>query len=250
MRYFLKLSYNGTNYCGWQIQPEAKSVQETLEKCLSTILREKILVVGCGRTDTGVHARNYIAHIDCNSTTINKDSKFLHKINSFLPQDIVIHTITKVSNEDHARFGATKREYKYYIRNKKDPFNRDFTSYCHNQLDTNSMNKACEKLIKYKDFTSFSKLHTDVKNNLCDVFQAKWTIENDILVFTISANRFLRNMVRAIVGTLLEVGTGKIDIDKFCKIIEQKDRGAAGRSAEAKGLFLNKIDYPNITILD
>lgn len=243
-RYFIKLSYNGANYCGWQIQPNAKSVQGELEHCFSTLLREKIAVTGCGRTDTGVHARNYIAHIDSETKDLHTNKQFLYKINKFLHQDIVIHSIHSVDGDAHARFGATAREYKYYIRNIKDPFNREFTCYYYGDLDIDKMNEACKLLFNYKDFTSFSKLHTDVKTNLCNIYKAEWQIEEGIYVFTISANRFLRNMVRAIVGTLLEVGSGKMTLEQFCEVIEMKDRGSAGKSVDAKGLFLTKIEYP------
>ena len=241
-RYFLQLSYKGTRYFGWQRQPNAISVQELIEKTLSTVLREEIAVVGAGRTDTGVHASFYVLHFDV-LNEITEPEKLLYHLNRFLPDDIAIQKIKKVNSDFHARFSAVSRTYKYYISMVKDPFTTD-TSYQFNvPLDIEKMNEAAKILFEYTDFTSFANLHTDVKTNNCKIFQAEWETENNQLVFTIKADRFLRNMVRAIVGTLLEVGKGKITVDDFREIIEMKNRGAAGTSAPPQGLFLVDIGY-------
>ncbi|TKG88881.1 tRNA pseudouridine(38-40) synthase TruA [Puteibacter caeruleilacunae] len=242
-RYFIQLAYCGTAYHGWQIQPNANSVQETLEKALSTILREEIKVTGAGRTDTGVHASFFVAHFDCGKV-INDTEKLAFRLNSFLPQDIAIQKIFEVDEEAHARFGAVERSYKYFVSREKSAFNNDFVARHHAVLDIDKMNEAALKLFNYTDFTSFSKLHTDVKTNNCEVTYAKWEAHGDLMVFTVSADRFLRNMVRAIVGTLFQVGSGKISVDRFAEIIELKDRGLAGTSAPASGLYLVDVVYP------
>ncbi|NOR75311.1 MAG: tRNA pseudouridine(38-40) synthase TruA [Draconibacterium sp.] len=242
-RYFLQCSYNGTNYHGWQIQPNAVSVQEIFENALTTILREKISVVGAGRTDTGVHASFFILHFESTVSEIDSE-KMVYKLNSFLPSDIAVQNIWNVNNETHARFSALSRTYKYFISTEKNPFKTDTTYKYLKPLDIVMMNEAAKVLFDYKDFTSFSRLHTDVKTNNCKIYHAKWIKENHQLIFTIKADRFLRNMVRAIVGTLLEVGKGKLSVDDFKKIVELKDRGAAGASAPAQGLFLVDIEYP------
>ncbi len=242
-RYFLQLSYKGTNYHGWQIQPNAISVQEVIENALTTILREKIAVVGAGRTDSGVHASYFVLHFDFPDSEIDTQ-KLVHKLNSFLSPDIAVQKIWKVDNETHARFSALSRTYKYFISTKKNPFKTEITYKYLLPLDISKMNKAVKVLFDFEDFTSFSRLHTDVKTNNCKIYLAEWKEENNQLVFTIKADRFLRNMVRAIVGTLLEVGQGKLSVDDFRKIIESKDRGAAGASAPAQGLFLVDIEYP------
>ncbi|MCF6357208.1 MAG: tRNA pseudouridine(38-40) synthase TruA [Draconibacterium sp.] len=242
-RYFLQLSYKGTNYHGWQIQPNAISVQEVMENALTIILRQKIVVVGAGRTDTGVHASFFVLHFDSPDSEI-ETQKLVHKLNSFLPSDIAVQKIWKVDNELHARFSALYRTYKYFISTKKNPFKTEFAYKYLLPLDISKMNKAAKILFDNKDFTSFGRLHTDVKTNNCKIFLAEWEQENSQLIFTIKADRFLRNMVRAIVGTLLEVGQGKLSVDNFKKIIESKDRGVAGASAPAQGLFLVDIEYP------
>ena len=242
-RYFIQLSYKGTNYHGWQIQPNAISVQEVLEKTLSTVLRQKIEVVGAGRTDTGVHASFFVLHFDVNEK-LNNLENLVYKLNSLLPTDIAIQKIWQVANELHARFSAVSRTYKYYISTKKNPFKADTSFKYLLPLDIDKMNEAARILAEYVDFTSFSRLHTDVKTNNCKILWAEWEILNTQLIFTIKADRFLRNMVRAIVGTLLEVGKGKLSLNDFRKIIEAKDRGAAGASAAAKGLFLVDVEYP------
>ncbi len=242
-RYFIELAYNGKNYHGWQSQPNSITIQEVIEKCLSLQLREKIEIVGAGRTDTGVHAKFYVAHFDCNIDNLDSDNNYIYKINNFLPKDIAIFKIYKVKNDAHTRFDAKSRTYEYHITTKKDPFNNDFAVEYYDSLNIEAMNKAAELLYNYTDFTSFSKLHTDTMTNNCDVSLAKWEIINDKLIFTIKADRFLRNMVRAIVGTLLEIGKGRMTLDDFKTIIELKDRKKAGTSAPAKGLYLVDIEY-------
>ncbi len=242
-RYLIQLSYNGTRYFGWQRQPNAVSVQETIEKSLSTVLRENISVVGAGRTDTGVHASFYILHFDY-PNEIAEPENLVYRLNRFLPGDIAFQKIRQVNPAFHARFSAISRTYKYFISTEKNPFQPETCYQLTFSLDVEKMNQASRILFEYEDFTSFSRLHSDVKTNNCKIYHAKWTNENEQLVFTIKADRFLRNMVRAIVGTLLEVGKDKISIDDFRKIIEAKDRGAAGTSAPAQGLFLVEIEYP------
>jgi len=248
-RYFLQCSYKGTNYHGWQIQPNAISVQEVFEDALSKILREKIAVVGAGRTDTGVHASFFVLHFDVkNSIPANLD--LVYKLNSFLPSDIAVQKVWPVDGDAHARFSATSRTYKYFISTKKNPFITE-TSYKYlKALDITKMNEAAQILFCYEDFTSFSRLHTDVKTNNCKIMQAEWKIEEEQLVFSIKADRFLRNMVRAVVGTLLEVGKGKLTINQFREIIDKKDRGAAGASVPAQGLFLVDVEYPKESLHD
>ena len=242
MRYFITLSYNGKNYHGWQIQPNGSSVQETLEKALSTMLRCPISIVGAGRTDAGVHAKKMIAHFD---TDVALNTLELpRRLNCVLPTDIAIQKIEPVANDLHARFSATKRSYEYHLVTEKDVFCTE-TAYFHpGTLDFDAMNQAAAQLFNYIDFTSFSKLHTDVKTNNCTIFEARWEqLSPSHWVFHISSDRFLRNMVRAIVGTLLQVGTGKISIDDFKRIIESKDRCQAGTSAPAHGLYLTDVKY-------
>ena len=242
-RYFIQLSYDGTAYHGWQIQPNGISVQETVEKALSIVARETVAVTGAGRTDAGVHASFYIAHFDTENQNLDSE-KILHNLNCLLPFDIAVQHVYKVHSEAHARFDALNRTYKYYLAKLKDPFLRQYAAKESRIPDLAKMNEAARLLFNYEDFTSFSKLGTDVKTNNCKVDVAEWTDEGNKFVFTIRADRFLRNMVRAIVGTLLEVGFGKITIDQFCRIIEAKDRCAAGASVPAKGLFLVDIGYP------
>ena len=245
-RYFIELAYNGTRFHGWQIQPNAKSVQETLEHALSTICREQISVTGAGRTDTGVHASYYVAHFESENVSLDH-ADFTYKLNSFLGTDIVIFSISKVVQEAHARFGAVSRTYNYFINRRKDPFALETSCYFPHALDVKTMNEACSVLFEFKDFTSFSKLHTDVKTNNCKIEYAQWDMKGHQLVFTVKADRFLRNMVRAIVGTMIQVGQGKLTIDEFREIIVSKDRGAAGASVPPEGLFLADIQYPETT---
>jgi tRNA pseudouridine38-40 synthase len=242
-KYFIELAYKGTKFHGWQFQPNAISVQQCLEKSMSTITRESITVAGAGRTDTGVHASYFVAHFDSSQPNLDHPD-FTHKLNSFLPEAISIFGISKVSSEAHARFDAVSRTYQYHLNLRKDPFLVETSWYFFRPPDVEKMNKACEILFEYIDFTSFSKLHTDVKTNNCKIIQAEWNQHGNKLVFTVKADRFLRNMVRAMVGTLLEVGIGKMDVADFRKVIERKDRGAAGLSVPAHGLFLTDIEYP------
>lgn len=242
-RYFIYLGYNGKNYCGWQVQPNGMTVQQAVENALATLLRKPVPIVGAGRTDAGVHARTMIAHFDWEDEI--KDLAFLaEKLNRLLPKDIAVYKIVPVKAEAHARFDATSRTYKYYITTKKDPFNYDLVYKFPGRLDFDLMNEACKVLFEYIDFTSFSKLHTDVKTNNCHIKQAGWRKEGDVWVFTVCADRFLRNMVRAIVGTLLEVGRGKLSIDGMRKVIEAKDRCKAGTSVPGHALFLVDVTYP------
>jgi len=242
LRYFLELAYNGKNYFGYQIQPNQISVQEVIEDRLSKILREKISIVGAGRTDSGVHAKKMFAHFDYEQD-LNID--LIKKLNSFLPKDIAIYSIFLMDDEAHARFDATSRSYNYFISPFKDPFSFESAWVFSRELDIEKMNEAAKFLIKKGDFGSFAKLHTDVKTNICDVREAFWKKnENGQLVFQITADRFLRNMVRAIVGTLVEVGLGRISIQEFIEIIEQKQRSSAGASAPAHGLYLVDVQYP------
>ncbi len=243
-RYFLQLAYKGTSFYGWQLQPDKPTIQGELTRALSTLLKEEIEVTGAGRTDTGVHARYYIAHFDSVQKGLEKDEKLLYGLNSVLPEDIAVYRIIPVPHTAHARFDALSRTYRYYITTRKDPFLKDTAYLYHVRLDLPLMNRACRILMQYRDFTSFSKVHTDVKTFHCNILDARWTQEDHLYVFTIRADRFLRNMVRAIVGTMMEVGEKKIDLEAFRKIIETKDRSAAGKSVPAHGLFLTEIKYP------
>ena len=242
-RYFIYLSYNGKPFSGWQIQPNGITVQQRIEEALSTILRRPMSIVGAGRTDAGVHAQLMVAHFDSEEPI--SDLPFLaDKLNRLLPKDIAIDRIVPVAPDAHARFDATSRTYKYYLTAKKNPFNYDLVYRYIGKLDYDLMNEACRVLFEYTDFTSFSKLHTDVKTNNCRIMEAGWKQEGDVWVFTIRADRFLRNMVRAIVGTLLEVGRGKLSLFGFREVIEAKDRGRAGTSAPGHALYLVDVTYP------
>ncbi|WP_089853361.1 tRNA pseudouridine(38-40) synthase TruA [Chryseobacterium taeanense] len=241
MRYFIEFSYNGKNYFGYQIQPNAVSVQEEMEKALSTILREDIKTTGAGRTDTGVHAKKIFAHFDTEKV-LGQDLP--RKLNSFLPPDISVKRIFQVKDDFHARFGATYRTYEYYISLDKNPFTQDSAwQHWRRPLDINTMNEACKILFEYEDFTSFAKLHTDNKTNLCKIYKAEWEQEGSELKFTVSANRFLRNMVRAIVGTMVDIGAGKLKPEDLRTVIENKNRNSAGTSAPAHGLYLVDVGY-------
>ena len=245
MRYFIKLAYKGTNYFGWQYQPDAISVQETLNKALSTLLKTNIDILGAGRTDSGVHAKEMFAHFDYETEIDTK--KIVYKLNSFLPKDIAIFDLIKVHDDAHARFDATKRTYEYHIHTKKNAFESDDSWYYSLPLDVKKMNEACKILFEYTDFECFSKTHTDVNTFNCKIFEANWKQNEDKLVFTISADRFLRNMVRAIVGTMINIGSGKVSLNDFRKIIESKNRSKAGFSVPAHGLYLTKIEYPYLS---
>ncbi|KQB40236.1 tRNA pseudouridine synthase A [Flavobacterium daejeonense] len=244
MRYFIKLAYNGTPYNGWQIQPNAPSVQETLNKAFSVLLHSEISLMGAGRTDTGVHAREMYAHFDFDAPFDTQ--KLVYKLNSFLPKDIVIYAIFSVADEAHCRFDATKRTYEYHINTFKDAFLQEQSWYLNQKLDVDLMNEAAKLLLQYTNFQSFSKVNTDVNTFDCTIFEAHWTQKDNKLIFTISANRFLRNMVRSIVGTLVNIGLHKINLDDFKSIIESKNREKAGFSVPAHGLYLTKIEYPYI----
>lgn len=247
MRYFIHLAYNGSAFFGWQIQPEHPSVQETLEKCLSLLLHtERTAITGCGRTDTGVHATSFYAHFDSEHCFSEQDLKQLtNKLNNFLPKEVVVFNIFQVTEDAHARFDAESRTYKYRISTKKNPFDFQLSYHFFRKLDIDLMNQAAAILLGEHDFTSFSKVHTQVNNFICTVTEATWVEEHDKVTFTITANRFLRNMVRAIVGTLLEVGVGKLSVDDFQEIILQKNRCAAKTSAPAHALFLTNVRYPS-----
>ena len=244
MRYFAELSYKGTAYCGWQRQPNSPSVQQTIEEALSTILRESVEVVGAGRTDTGVHAAFYVAHFDT-SRPIANPSDFVYHLNALLPEDIAFGRIYEVDDDAHARFDATSRTYHYYAHTVKSPFAYPLSWQAPAGLDFDAMNRAAALLIGRRAFTSFSKLHTDVKTNICDLRRAVWQDLGDGRHrFAITADRFLRNMVRAIVGTLVDVGRHKISPDEITAIIDRLDRSAAGTSMPAHALFLSEVTYP------
>jgi len=241
LRYFIELSYNGKNYHGWQIQPNAISVQEVLEKALTTILRNKTGVVGAGRTDTGVHATQIFAHFNCEN--LLDETTFVYKLNSILPKTIVVSKVFRVADDAHARFHAIKRSYKYKIITRKDPFLHEYTHLMKLPLDVEKMNEAAKILLDYTNFRCFSKVKTEVHTFNCDIIHAEWNRVGNQLIFSISANRFLRNMVRAIVGTLLNVGLGKIKVEAVHDIIKSEDRGAAGVSVPAQGLYLTEVEY-------
>ena len=244
-RYFMFLSFEGTNYHGWQIQPNVSTVQQTLENALSLILGEKITATGAGRTDAGVHAAMFCIHFDSLKNDIDLDNKLIFRLNEFLPTDIAVKSIRKVIPEANARFSAISRTYKYYILKIKNPFRQLWSWHINYPLNVPLMNTACSILKEYSDFTSFSKLHSDAKTNICKISSAEWIEDDNEIVFSIIANRFLRNMVRAIAGTMVDLGAGKINIEDFKRIIEEKDRCKAGKSAPAKGLFLSDINYPD-----
>lgn len=242
-RYFIELSYNGSSFFGWQRQPNQLSVQEEIENALTKLnSNEPIQVVGCGRTDTGVHAFHYVLHVDLEE---KKDPEnFIFKLNRILPESIVIHSMKPVSDDFHARFSAVSRTYRYFLNRKKDPFKQEVSWYFKQEVDIDAMNEAGRLLLGTKDFTSFSKVNTDVKTNICTVSKAEWVIvDENNNYFEITADRFLRNMVRATVGTMLEVGLGKIKPESVLDILEAKDRGAAAVSVPAHGLFLWEVCY-------
>jgi tRNA pseudouridine38-40 synthase len=241
LRYFIKFAYNGTNYHGWQSQPNAVSVQETMNNAFSVLLHKDISLMGAGRTDTGVHAREMYAHFDFEIDF--EIPKLLHKLNSFLPKDIVIYDIFPVDNQAHTRFDATKRTYEYHIHTFKDAFKQDQSWYFHQKLDVALMNEAAKILLNHTDFQCFSKTNTDVNTFDCTIVEAYWKYDNNTLIFTISANRFLRNMVRSIVGTLINIGLHKINLEDLETIIKGKNREKAGFSVPAHGLYLTKIEY-------
>lgn len=243
-RYFIVLQFNGSRYFGWQIQPEVATVQAELNEKLSILLKGTIETTGAGRTDTGVHAKYFVAHFDLDKEIAFNFEKLVQKLNRFISNDIKIIKIIKVDNTAHARYDAISRTYRYYISQEKEIFNSDYVwQYCRN-LDTDLMNRGAEIIKQYNDFTSFSKLHSEVKTNLCSIESAFWVQNDSLLIFTLTADRFLRNMVRSIVGTLILLGRRKIDLNDLRIIIESKNRANAGESVPAKGLFLEKIIYP------
>lgn len=250
-RYFLYFAYDGTNYHGWQVQPNAVTVQQQIEYSLSLLLRVKTEVVGAGRTDTGVHARMMVAHFDDPRSEESRIepldcANLVYKLNKVLPPDISVYGIYPVVSDAHARFHATARTYYYYLYVEKNPFVRSYACRSHAMLDFQKMNKAATSLLRCDDFTSFSKLHTDAKTNLCRITKAEWSeVETGLWRFEITADRFLRNMVRAIVGTLMEVGRGKITVEDFAAIIEAKNRCSAGESMPGNALFLVDVVYPD-----
>lgn len=242
MRYFIWFSYDGTNYHGWQVQPNGVTVQSELERCLSLLLRETITVTGAGRTDAGVHARQMAAHFD--TDTVFEAPLIVKKLNGLLSHDISVDRIETVATDMHARFSAVSRTYHYYIHTHKDPFVRQYSQEIHYILDFELMNEAGRILQEYEDFGAFCKAGSDVKTTICHVTHAQWHQTSPrAWYFEITANRFLRNMVRAVVGTLIEVGRGRMSLDEFRLVIEGKQRTQAGESMPAKALFLEKVEY-------
>jgi tRNA pseudouridine38-40 synthase len=242
MRYFIELAYQGAAYSGWQRQPNAPSVQQTIEEALGVLLKSEIVILGAGRTDAGVHARQMFAH--CDIETAFDPEQLKDRLNSYLPADIVIYRIFAVSDQAHARFDATARTYEYWVTLGKDPFLSEGAYALHRTPDFDLMNQVAQKLLSHRDFQCFSKSKTDVMTYNCVVRHAQWTQVQGIWVFTITADRFLRNMVRAVVGTLLEVGLGKMEVAEFDQVLESKNRSAAGPSVPGHALYLTKIDYP------
>ena len=248
MRYFITLSYDGTRYHGWQVQPNGISVQGCLQQALSTLLRQPMEVTGAGRTDAGVHASMMVAHFDLvEDLQPELDCvQLTYRLNKILPPDIAVQKVEPVSDDLHARFSATSRTYHYFVHLPKSPFRRAYSWQLFGQIDFQRMNEAAALLPEYTDFTSFSKVNTDTKTNLCTIHHARWEeLEPGVWRFEIQANRFLRNMVRAIVGTLLEVGRGRMSVEEFCRVIESKNRCSAGESVPGHALFLVDIQYPH-----
>lgn len=243
-RYFIQLSYDGTHFHGWQIQPNAKSIQETLNEALSTLLRTNIYTIGCGRTDTGVHASFFIAHMDVEQLII-PENELVYKLNRILPESIAIQQVFEVDLDMHARFSAVSRTYQYHITSVKNPFSVNRKWELREKLNLELMNEAAQLLLGEHDFSCFSKSNTQTETNLCNISEAVWSNVSDTeIVFTISANRFLRNMVRAIVGTLVEIGKNKMDVQEIKAILESKNRSEAGTSVPAHGLYLTNVIYP------
>lgn len=243
-RFFLHLAFDGTNYCGWQRQLNGISVQGTLENQLGILLKHPVIVTGCGRTDTGVHAANFYAHFDTKELSSGKQKRLCEALNHTLPPNIVIYDILPVREEAHARYSALWRTYRYYVSTRKDPFHTSYRWFRFHLPDIEKMNQAAAFLLGTDDFTSFAKLHSNNTNNLCKVTEARWEKHGHELVFTITANRFLRNMVRAIVGTLWDVGRGRFTVEEFQRLIANKNRSQVGASVPASGLFLENVEYP------
>lgn len=244
MRYFIELAYKGTKYYGWQRQENAITVQQALEKALQLYCRQVIKITGAGRTDTGVHASYFVAHFDLNQDKELDEFKFVKGVNAILPDDIAVYSLQTVADDSHARFHATSRTYKYHLLTQKNPFRKDTTCRIFKDLDIELMNECSNELLKINDFSSFAKAHSKTMSNVCKVFNINWNYNQNEYVFSITADRFLRNMVRAIVGTLLEIGNKKITKNQFLEIIHKKDRSLAGTSVPAQGLFLVDIKYP------
>ncbi len=243
--YFLKIAYRGTAYHGWQVQENAHTVQAELNEKIGILTGQPINVVGCGRTDTGVHAREFYLHLDMEKELTLSPVDFVFKLNRFLPEDIAVYGVWEVPSGAHARFDAVSRTYRYYILTEKDPFTRELAMSYNGKLNPEVMQRASHVLLGRQDFTSFSKLHTQTATNICHITHAAWEQKNNFLIFSITADRFLRNMVRAIVGTLLEIGRGKMQPEEIETIIDAKDRRRAGYSAPAQGLFLERVRYPD-----
>ncbi len=244
-RYFIRLSYNGTRYHGWQIQPNAITVQQEITTAISLLLRHDVEITGCGRTDTGVHAECFFAHMEtAKELTSENQQRLCNKLNAFLSDDIAIEKIFPVADDTHARFSAISRTYEYRITQQKQPFLQEFAHFFPLALDIEKMNRCARLLMEYRDFSCFSKSHTQTHTNDCSITEAQWQFKNNLLVFKISADRFLRNMVRAIVGTLVDAGLGKIDENDIHQIIQSGIRSKAGKSMPARGLFLTDVGYP------
>lgn len=243
MRFFLEISYDGTSYHGWQVQENAHAVQHEIDMAISSLFKgKKIETLGCGRTDTGVHATQFFLHFDLEQNPYELND-FVFKLNRILPRDIAVRNIYKVADDAHARFDADLRAYEYHIHFKKNPFLENRSCYIHYNVNMELMNEAAKLLLTFSDFSSFCKLHTDAKTMICKISEAEWRKSENGIVFHISADRFLRNMVRAIVGTLLQVAKGVISVEEFCEIIEKKNRSEAGESVPACGLYLTKVTY-------
>lgn len=245
MRYFITLSYDGAAYCGWQRQPNAPSVQQTIERALSTLLREEVEVVGAGRTDTGVNASRYVAHFDYEQG-VKDCAQLAYKLNLILPHDVAVQEVRQVRADAHARFDAVEREYTYYLSQRKNPFRRHSAWQYYVPLDVERMNEAARVLVEWEDFTSFAKLNSNNKTNICHVTRAEWhrsAEDEELLIFTIRADRFLRNMIRAIVGTLVDVGRGRYTVEEFRDILHSLDLSRSSAGAPAVGLFLSDVRY-------
>lgn len=248
MRYFLFLSYRGTNYHGWQVQKNAVGIQEVINNALETVLGKSIQTIGSGRTDTGVHANEQVLHFDLDKEVYKTD--FVYKLNSLLPKDIAINRINEVKQDGHARFSAIERKYIYRITRRKNPFLQDLAYFFRKDLDLNLMNNLKDFMVEFKDFQCFSRVKTDVNNFICDIRDLEWTSKKDEIYFSVTANRFLRGMVRAIVGTMIEVGLGNCSKQNFIDIVQTKDRRNAGSAVPPHGLFLNSVSYPDEIFID
>lgn len=243
MRYFLQLAYNGSDHSGWQVQPNAPSIQQDISDAMARIFRHDIDLIGCGRTDTGVHAKDFYAHFDTETLPLDAVD-LMYKLNSMLHPNIALKRLLRVTDDAHARFDATERSYAYLITTQKDPFITQFAYRFDVNLDLNAMNEACKLLIGKKDFGCFCKSRAQNMTDICDVRQATWSQDGNVIRFNISADRFLRNMVRAIVGTMLDIGQGRTTLDEFSQILASGDRSEAGRSVPAHGLYLVRVQYP------